>query len=122
MAVSGGVLLSVVLALYVGNMKNLFGVYVSTRMVEDIATPLVIGLLVLAYKLHKQRINPEPAKIVRTLLWFLSFVLFVIGWRFVAIDIFPPFFASNGFTVTGGFMMLLSGLTAGYLIGTKGKK
>jgi len=123
MAISAGVLLCVMLALWVNSMKTFFGIYIPEEMVGDISGWLWVGLIVLAFKLHRQRKNPEPEKVIRSILGFVSFALFVIGLRFVAIEfhIFPNM-ANNGFTVTGGFMMLFSGLIAGYLLGTQEKK
>lgn len=123
MAVSAGVLLCIFAAVMVGNMKTLFGIYIPKEMAVGIAAPLSFGFAVLAYALHRQRKNPETTKVYRVLGYFLAYALFVIGSRLTAAEMLAfsneGSFPNNGYTVTGGFMMLFSGLLAGYL---KGKK
>ena len=126
MLVSAGVLFSVFAFFAVGNMNSFFGGYIPKDMLLGITSPLSVGFVVLAVALHRQRKNPEVHTLLRTLSWFLSYALFVIGWRFVALEFkLPGNIADDGYTITGGFMMLISGLSAGYLLGTtklKGKK
>jgi len=123
--VSVGVLLCILASFAVSNMHTFFGIYIPKDMVVGITSPLSFGFLGLAVVLHYQRKRPVATRIVRTLVWFLAFVLFVCGWRFVAGEVSPPFQANDGFTVTGGFMMLCAGLISGYLFATnkaRGKK
>jgi hypothetical protein len=118
MAVSAGVLLCIVMAIAVYNSKKLFGIYIPVGMAEQINHVLAVGLGWLAIALHRQRRAPTNAGIAKMVLWFVSFVLFVIGWRFVAGDTYILTPISDGFTVTGGFMMLFAGLIAGWLLTT----
>jgi hypothetical protein len=122
--VSALVIVCLIAALLVSNMKSFFGIYIPFQMVEQIRSWLSFGLFVLAIALHRQRRKPQPIRIVRTLLCFVSFALLVIGWRFVAGD--PTWLAmqNDGFTVSGGFMMLFAGLIVGWLAGapSAGKK
>ncbi len=122
MAVSAGVLLSILAAYIVGNMNSFFGVYIPREMLDAINTGLALGFTGLAISLHLQRKNPALKQLVRTLAAFLAYALFIVGWRFVAGETTMAGGSNDGFTVTGGFMMLVSGIGAGYLFGTRGKK
>ena len=118
MAVSAGVLLALFLAILLNNSKTFFGVYIPTVMAEQINSYLAVGLVVLAIALHRQRKSPTDMRVLRTLSWFLVFALVVIGLRFVALEmIYVPSWSNNGFTVSGGIMLLFAGLIAGWLVG-----
>ena len=103
----------------VGNAKTFFGLTVSREALMYITSPLSIILIAFAIALVFMRKSLTKSKLIDGSLSLAAITLFIVGWHFAA---GPSDWSGNdGYTVTGAFLMMFSGIIAGYLIAKKRK-
>lgn len=103
----------------VGNAETLFGLTVPQEALMYITSPLSIVLIGFAVALLFLRKSLTISKLVDGTLSLAAITLLIVGWRLAA---GPADLSGNdGYTVTGGFLMMFSGVITGYLIAKKRK-
>lgn len=113
--ISLAVIVFLILGFWLSNHHELFGVYIPIEMADSINSNLSLLFIISAIWLHIQRKKPDAELVKSGLAVILSLALFVIGFRFVAGETgaYSMNISNDGFTVTGGFLMFLSGLILG---------
>jgi len=98
----------------VGNAKTVFGITVSQEALMYITSPLSIILIAFAVTLLFMRKSLTILSLIDGILSLVAITLLIVGWRFAA---GPSDWSGNdGYTVTGGFLMMASGVIMGSLI------
>jgi hypothetical protein len=118
--VPGVIVASLIVAALLHNRHTFLGVHLPGSIAFQLNNQLTGLFLVLAVVLFVERRRLNKERLISTLLGAAAIILFVVGLRYASLGVGPvQLMQDDGFTVTGGLLMLLSGLIAGWMIGKR---